>query len=98
MEKATGRTSKGLHDLPNGAIISMDDFIFNCHVCKKIYSPVKIKLKATDKRFYFQGVWSRIFIILEVEDKVCMCREDNNTIVLYDNIDPIIKSFGKEAV
>ena len=96
MSKNTGRITRKVFDLPVGVLVKADSLIFNCHTCKKIFSPVKATLYPTKFVTYYEGVLSRLHFIIEIEeDKVCNCRIIN-TIYMYDTVDPMHKKFGKE--
>ena len=92
----TGRATIGLMNMPNNRITKVKDLIFNCHSCKSIFSPLKATLLSTNFYAYKEDVWTRMFFIIEIdEEAVCNCRVVD-TIMLYDNIDPIQKGFAKE--
>ena len=93
MSETTGRAKvQGIHDYKHGDVFVLDDMLFNCHQCNKTFSPVRVKLKVSNHARYFRGVWARMCWILEVEeDKVCGCREFD-VIMMYDNVDPVLRS------
>lgn len=81
--------------LPKGSYVEVPDLIYNCHSCKRIFSPIKATLYPTDRCEYYNDVWSRLFYIIEIEeDKICDCRV-SNTIFMYDKVDPMTRKFGE---
>jgi hypothetical protein len=96
METNTGRTTYKLMEIPRNRVVKVKDLIYNCHSCKRIFSPLKATLLTTNFYTYYEDVFSRMFFILELDETaVCDCRI-LDTIMLYDNIDPMQKKFGKE--
>ena len=65
MSENTGRTTMKVFDLPIGVLVKVDSLIFNCHSCKKIFSPVKATLYPTKFASYYEGVLSRLLFIVE---------------------------------
>jgi hypothetical protein len=96
MKEHSGKARTGIHSYEDGEVFTLTNMIFNCHVCHKTFSPVRTTLKTTNKSSYYRGLWSRVCLILEVdEDKLCGC-EEYNEIMMYDNPDPVFESMGKD--
>jgi hypothetical protein len=100
MEEFTGKgkLKQGIHDYKHGETFTLNDMIFNCHNCNTTFSPVRATLQVSNHARYFNGVWARMCWIKEIEeDKVCNC-DPTRTIMMYDNIDPVLNSIHKKEV